>query len=108
MRRYPVLMKVEISDRVLNMLPRRAHVYHYLASVKLLSPKRWDVVKKKLQPNDGIPVNFFQSHEYYYSTYTYYLHGSTHFKSPNHPDLQEIGSPATKKVHTDRNLKKKI
>ena len=48
--------------------------------------------------NYEITVNFSESHEYYYSTYTYIFKKDSHdFKSHNRPDLQEIGSPATKK-----------
>ena len=68
--------------------------YYY----KLSGPKRWDPVKKKLLQNYGITVNFSESHEYYYSAYTYFCKKDPNvFKSPNHLDLREIDSPATKK-----------
>ena len=46
----------------------------------------------------GIHVNFSELHDNYYSAYRYVCKNDPNFyKSANHPDLQEIGSPVTKK-----------
>lgn len=75
--------------------------YHYHASVKLSGPKRWDPVKRKLKADHGITVNFSEKHENYYSAYKYVTKKDREiFKSANHPDLDNIGSPVTKKCMT--------
>ena len=72
--------------------------YHYHASVKLSGPKRWDPVRKALLNNYGLKVNFSDKHDSYYSAYRYVSKKDPNvFHSPNHPDLQEVGSPKTKK-----------
>lgn len=72
--------------------------YHYHACVKLSGPKRWDPVRKALLANYGLKVNFSDKHESYYSAYRYVCKSDPHvFHSPNHPNLQEVGSPVTKK-----------
>jgi hypothetical protein len=72
--------------------------YHYHASVKLSGPKRWNPVKNSLIDNYGITVHFSSKHENYYSAFTYVCKTDRHvFISTNHPDLQDVGSPVTKK-----------
>ena len=72
--------------------------YHCHACVRLSGPKRWDPVKRRLHEMFGIQVNFSESHENYYSAYKYvYKNDPDVYKSANHPDLQELGSPTTKK-----------
>ena len=72
--------------------------YHYHASVRLSGPKRWNPVKKRLHEKFGIQVNFSESYENYYSAYRYACKNDSHvYKSADHPDLQEIGSPVKKK-----------
>lgn len=71
--------------------------YHYHACVKLSGPKRWNPVKKQLLEKYGIVVNFSEQHGNYYSAYKYVCKKDTEvYKSANHPDLQEVGSPVTK------------
>ncbi len=84
------------------MLPRGARKYIglplYHASVRLSSLKRCNPVKKRLHETFSIQVNFSESHENYYSAYRYVCKNDPHaYKSADHPDLQEIGSPVTKK-----------
>lgn len=71
---------------------------HYHMCVKLSGPKRWSPVKNKLSSTYGIIVNFSENHDTYYSAYKYVTKSDAHvIHSQNHPDLQEIGSPKTKK-----------
>ena len=71
---------------------------HYHMCIKLSGPKRWSPVKNKLSSTYGIVVNFSDHHETYYSAYKYITKTDPHvIHSQNHPDLQEIGSPKTKK-----------
>ena len=72
--------------------------YHYHASVRLSGPKRWGPVRKRLHERFGIYVNFSELHDNYYSAYRYVCKNDPNvYKSANHPDLPEIGSPVTKK-----------
>ena len=72
--------------------------YHYHACVRLSGPKRWDPVKRRLHEMFGIQVNFSESHENYHTAYKYVCKNDPDvYKSANHPDLQELGSPTTKK-----------
>jgi len=71
---------------------------HYHMCIKLSGPKRWNPVKKYLTEKHAITVNFSESHENYYTAYKYVCKSDDNvLLSPNHPDLQEVGSPATKK-----------
>ena len=72
--------------------------YRYHACVRLSGPKRLDPVKKRLHEMFGIQVNFSESHKNYYSAYKYVCKNDPDvYKSANHPDLQELRSPPTKK-----------
>ena len=84
---------------------------HYHVFVKLFRPKRWNPVKNLLKERHNITVNFSENHEHYYSAFTYITKTDRNvYKSPNHPDLQEIGSPVTKKCMSalrEKNCKRK-
>ena len=83
---------------------------HYHMAIKLSGPKRWLSVKNKIYNNHGVSVHFSESHDNYYSAYKYLLKTDNNvFKSSNHPNLDEIGSPVTKKcIQTYRNKRKSI
>ena len=71
---------------------------HYHMCVKLSGPKRCNPVKNHLISNHQIVVNFSESHETYYTAYKYVCKKDCNvIYSQNHPDLQELGSPKTKK-----------
>ena len=73
--------------------------YHYHLAVKLTGPKRWLESKRTLQRKHGIVVNF-SDHDGYYSAYKYICkYDDNVYHSPNHPNLNEIGSPKTKNCH---------
>ena len=72
--------------------------HHYHVCVRLSGPKRWNPVKNALIEKHGVVVNFSESHENYYSAYKYVCKTDKNVhQSANHPDLQELGSPPTKK-----------
>ena len=71
---------------------------HYHVSVKLTGPKRWSSPKKYLIENHGVTANFSESHDHYYSAYKYLCKSDKMlYHSTRHPNLQDIGSPKTKK-----------
>ena len=72
--------------------------YHYHVCIKLSAPKRWNMVKNKLRERHNIEVNFSEGHDHYYSAFKYVTkEDKDFFVSEGHPNLQEIGSPKTKK-----------
>ena len=71
---------------------------HYHISVKLSGPKRWNPVKLELSRKHNITVHFSESTENYYTAYRYVCKSDENvYHSDNHPDLNDIGSPQTKK-----------
>ena len=73
--------------------------YHYHLAMKLTGPKKWLESKRAIQQKFGIVVNF-SDHDGYYSAYKYICkHDDNVYHSPNHPNLDEIGSPQTKNCH---------
>jgi len=73
--------------------------YHYHVSLKLSGPKRWLEAKKALEAAHGITVNF-SDHEGYYTAYRYVnKEDEMVFRSTGHPNLDEAGSPRTKRCH---------
>ena len=71
---------------------------HYHMCVKLSGPKRWNPLKSHLMSNHQIVANFFENHEAYYTAYKYVCKKYCNVNhSQNHPDLQEVSSPKTKK-----------
>ena len=72
--------------------------FHYHMAIKISSPKRWNLVKRKLQENHGIVVNFSTSHDQYYYAFRYVTKEDQEYvKSASHPPLEDMGSPQTKK-----------
>ena len=59
--------------------------------------------------NHQVVVNFPESHKNYYTAYKYvYKKDCNVIHSQNHPDLQEVGSPKTKKcIKADKELCRK-
>ena len=70
---------------------------HYHLSLKLTGAKRWIEAKRSFEEKHGIIVNF-SDHEGYYSAYCYISkYDETVFHSRGHPNLDEVGSPRTKR-----------
>lgn len=70
--------------------------FHYHMALKLTGPKKWLESKRALQRKYGIAVHF-SDHEGYYSAYKYICkYDKNVYHSPNHPNLDEVGSPQTK------------
>ena len=73
---------------------------HCHVSVKLSGPKRWNPVKTYLAERYGICVHFSESSATYYAAFKYISKTDKNvYETPNHPDLKEVGSPKTKKMH---------
>ena len=68
-------------------------------AIKISGSKRWNlVIKRKLQEKHGIVVNFSTSHEQYYYAFRYVIKEDQEYvKIANHPPLEDMGSPQTKK-----------
>ena len=70
--------------------------FHYHMALKLTGPKKWLECKQALQRKHGVVVNF-SDHDGYYTAYRYISKSDENvYHSPNHPNLEEIGSPKTK------------
>ena len=73
--------------------------FHYHVALKLSGPKRWLEVKRSLEQQHGIVVNF-SDHNGYYTAYRYVTkEDEIVYHSAGHPNLEEIGSPTTKRCH---------
>ena len=71
--------------------------YHYHLALKLSGTKRWLEAKKSIEAEHGIAVNF-SDHDGYYTAYRYISKSDDMvFHSTGHPNLDEIGSPRTKR-----------
>lgn len=71
---------------------------HYHVSLKLSNVKKWAEVKRSIQKNEGIVLNFSDKHGYYVAAYRYICkEDNAVYTSPGHPKHDEIASPATKK-----------
>ena len=85
--------------------------YHYHMALKLTGPKKWLECKRALQRKHGIVVNF-SDHDGYYSAYKYICkYDDNVYHSPNHPNLDEIGSPQTKncqKAYREKRSKRQV
>ena len=65
-------------------------------------PKRCNLVKRKLQENHGIVVNFSTSHDQYYYAFRYVIKEDQEYvKCANHPPLEDMDSAQTKKCVTE-------
>ena len=70
----------------------------YHVSVKQSGPKQWNPVKPYLAERYGICVHFSESRATYYAAFKYISKIDKNvYKSPNHADFKEVGSPKTKK-----------
>ena len=70
----------------------------YHVSVKQSGPKQWNPVKSYLAERYGICVHFSESRATYYAAFKYISKIDKNvYKSPNHADFKEVGSPKTKK-----------
>ena len=75
--------------------------FHYHMIVKLSGSRRWNSVFNHMYENHNVAVNFSSQHCGYNAGYKYVCKNKpieTVLHSPGHPNLQEIGSPATKKA----------
>ena len=71
--------------------------FHYHMAIKMNGPKRWNLVRRKLQENQGIVVSFSTSHDQYYYAFGYVIkEDHEHVKSANHPPLEAMGSQTNK------------
>ena len=72
---------------------------HYHVSIKLNSSKRWKSAKDYLKDNYDIVVNFNENPDSFYTGAYRYVSKSDNniYHSENHPPLESIGSPKTKK-----------
>ena len=75
--------------------------YHYHMAVKLAKRARWFQIRKYLDDNFGIQVNFSDCHNTYYSAYRYVTKEDNEpLHSSGHPDLSEIHTYIHTYIHT--------
>ena len=71
---------------------------YYHVALKLTGPKCWKSVKESITSSEGIVVNFSDQHDDYHSAYRYICKEDTSVHhSKQHPNLENISSPRTKK-----------
>lgn len=71
---------------------------HYHLSVKLSGPRRWKPIKKAVMDSQGAVLHFSEKHDNYYTAYRYVCKSDKDvFLSQGHPNLDDIGSPKTKR-----------
>ena len=81
---------------------------HYHLCVKLSEPKRWKAIKDKICREHGIVLHFSEKRDNYYTAYKYVCKSDEDvFLCENHPNLEEIGSPATTKCINAYRLSRK-
>ncbi|CAB4021339.1 Hypothetical predicted protein [Paramuricea clavata] len=76
---------------------------HYHLAIKLSAPRRWKAVKNYVSKKHGIALHFFDQSCGYHVAYKYVCKNKPFtnvLHSPGHPNLQEIGSPKTKRAFT--------
>ena len=76
---------------------------HYHLAIKLSAPRRCKAVKNYVSKKPGIALHFSDQSCGYHVTYKYVCKNMpfTHIlHTPGHPNLQEIGSPKTKRAFT--------
>ena len=76
---------------------------HYHLAIKLSAPKRWNAVKTYVSKKHGIALHFSEQPYGYHVAYKYVCKNKPFtdvLHSPGHPNLQEIGSPKTKRAFT--------
>ena len=83
--------------------------YHYHMAVKLAKRARWFQIRKYLDDNFGIQVNFSDCHNTYYSTYRYDAKEDNEpLHSSGHPDLSEMDVPKTESALACKKRKGKL
>ena len=85
---------------------------HFHLAIKLSAPKRWKAVKNYVGKKHGIALHFSDQPYGYHVAYKYVCKNKSLtdvLHSPGHPNLQEIGSPKTKRAFTQfsNNAKKR-
>lgn len=71
---------------------------HYHLCLKLSGPKRWKSVKESIHNMHGVVLNFSDRHDNYYTAYKYVCKDDSNtFHCADHPNLDSVGSPKTKK-----------
>ena len=85
---------------------------HYHMAIKLSAPKRWKPVKNYLRQKHDIHLHFSEQAHGYHAAYKYVCKNkplSDVLHSADHPNLQEIGSPKTKRAfnQSSHNAKKR-
>lgn len=82
---------------------------HYHVAIKLTGPKRWLGAKQHIMDNHGVVVHFSDEHDSYFSAYRYVCKEDDDvFLSEGHPNLAEVGPPATQHcIQANRNKRKR-
>ena len=71
---------------------------HFHLCVKLSGPSQWKRLKQAVSNKHGVILHFSGKHDNYYALFKYVIKiDKKLFLSPRHPNLEEIGSPKTKK-----------
>ena len=79
------------------------NLYHYHMAIKLEKRVRWFQVRKYLDENFGIKVNFSDNHTTYYSAYRYVTkEDKDALHSPCHPDLTDVPPQTESAVATKK------
>ncbi|CAB4002475.1 hypothetical protein DSY43_02735, partial [Paramuricea clavata] len=76
---------------------------HYHLAIKLSAPRRWKAVKNYVSKKHGIALHFSDQSCGYHVAYKYVCKNKSFtdvLHSLGHPNLQEIGSPKTKRAFT--------
>ena len=76
---------------------------HYHMAIKLSAPKRWKGAKDYVSKKYEIALHFSDQSHGYHAAYKYVCNNKPFtdvLHSPGHPNLQEIGSPKTKRAFT--------
>ena len=79
------------------------NLYHYHMAIKLEKRVRWFQVRKYLEENFGIKVNFSDNHTTYYSAYRYVTkEDNDALHSPSHPHLTHVPPQTESAVATKK------
>ena len=79
------------------------NLYHYHMAIKLEKRVRWFQVRKYLEENFGIKVNFSDNHPTYYSAYRYMTkEDNDALHSPSHPHLTDVPPQTESAVATKK------
>ena len=82
---------------------------HFHMAIKLTATSRWRAIRKLIDTKYGIKLNFSDSHENYYTAYSYVVKEDPDFVlSPGHPDLSNADPPPTTKATSQRKKAAKV